>query len=247
MVVVLNEKKHAERMVEEGFLLNRKLSYELGMLYKFYSSYGLKDEEIEHKLHDFCKFWLRGEYNYVKFIKIIERVIKYNKGKGFKNEGLIYFSKKELETIKTIEDIRLQKVLFIMMFFAKIDGSGYCNIKETQVFKMAGVNIKPDKRMLMLRKLFVDGFIKPTMTGGDKILCLDTNEGQKKDGLIIDSAYNPIVHYLEYLGDKRIKACFQCGQNFIGTGNKSMYCSRCKEIIRLEQWRESKKRRVDGN
>jgi len=244
MVIITDERQHAEKMIEEGFLLSRKLSYELSILYKYFKSFGVEDKENQQKLHDFCKFWLRSEYNYVKFIKIIDKVSKNSKKSLLKQEKSIKFTESEMKMLYGIEDMKHRKVLFILMFFGKVDGFDYCNSKETEIFKLAHVLTKPEKRTEILRWLFLNGYTKPTMTGGEKILCID----HSKDSVVafeISKYENPIVYLHAYDGDKKVKQCEGCGVLFLAKSNSAKWCDKCREKKRLESWRESKRRISD--
>lgn len=262
MVIITNEKKHAERMLEQGFLLTHKITYELSILYRYYIFLGVRQDEVERKLHDFCKFWLRKEYNYIKFIKIIEKVGRYCKNKVLKQGNEIVFTESEMRVILTIDNKVTQKVLYMMMFFGKIDGFGYCNLKETEIFKYAHATTKPDKRIEVLRSLYQLGFTKPTVTGGDKVLCIneltckdtpllfeELKEAGEKVAFVVDRYEDPIVYFLAYTGEKMVKECEGCGGLVMVKSNSAKWCEKCRKEKRLEGWRRSKEGagRGDGN
>lgn len=247
MVIIPNEKLHAEKMIEEGFLLTRKLSFELGILYRYYNSLGVEKQEIEQKLHDFCKFWLQNEYNYVKFIKIIEKISNFNKKTVLKQGNVIFFTKLEIRMLEGIENKKIRNLLFIMMFYGKVDGFGYCNEKESQLFKLAHIgSTKPDKRTEMIRWLYLNGYSKPTMTGGDKVLCIDgtickdTPSFGKDVAFIIERYEDPLVYLKAHMEDGVIKVCEGCGVLIEAKSNSAKWCKKCREKRRLEGWRESK-------
>ena len=115
--IILNEKLHAEKMLETGFQL--KANYrrvELGILYKYYIGLFVKKDDAEKRLHDFCRFWLREEYNYVKFIKIIESVENYVGKTELKKPKRILYTKEEIDALKSIVEDSLRRVLFVIMF-----------------------------------------------------------------------------------------------------------------------------------
>jgi len=246
MVRILDEKTHAERMVEEGFLLNRKLTYELSILFKYYKSLGVGIKEIDQKLHDFCKFWLREGYNYVKFIKVIEKVISLSKNSFLKSGRTIFFTKNEMKLLEQLEDDKIRKLLFIMMFFGKVDGAGYCNVKQSEVFKLAHLTGKQESRDAMLHWLKKEEYIKPTLTGGDKIRCIDENSFENADvAFVIERFEDPLVYMIAYKDDRFVKVCEGCGLMIIGKSNAVKWCGKCREKRRLEAWKETYKKRKE--
>ena len=256
-VIVVDEKAHAEKMMEEGFLLNKRMSFELGILFRYYRSLGVDKEENERKLHDFCKFWLRKEYNYVKFIKIIDSVANYNKKTVLGQGKDIVFSKKEMEIITSIDNDCLERVLFIVMFFGKVDGFNYCNVKDTEVFKLAHVSVKPDKRDAMMFWLAQNGYLSATMTGGVKVLvgdpeiCKDAplcGLEKGKIGVVVERFDDPVLYLKSWKGEKKVKTCQDCGGLMVVKGLGTRFCKGCASKRRLEAWKREydKKRGIVG-
>lgn len=256
-VIVIDEKAHAEKMVEEGFLLDKRMAFELGILFRYYRSLGVDKEENERKLHDFCKFWLRKEYNYVKFIKIIDSVANYNKKTVLGQGKDIVFSKREMEIIVSIENDCLERVLFIIMFFGKVDGFNYCNVKDTEIFKLAHVSAKPEKRDAMMHWLSKNGYLSATMTGGVKVLvgdpriCKDAplcGLNEEEIGVVVEKYEDPVLYLKAWKGDKKIKVCVDCGGLMVVKGATTRFCVDCARKRRLEGWkREYDKKKGIGN
>ena len=238
--IVINEKLHAEKMLETGFQLKPQYRrQELSILYKYFISLFVKKDDAEKRLHDFCRFWLREEYNYVKFIKIIESVESYVGKTELKKPKRILYTKEEIDVLKSVAEDSLRRVLFVIMFFGKVDGFNYCNAKESEIFKIARMNVKPDDRKKFMRELCNRGYIRPTMTGGDKVLCADErllledgSENWIKSGveediaLVVEDVHQPIFAYWEIFGGTEVKigVCAGCGKKIIKNSNRQKFC-----------------------
>jgi hypothetical protein len=255
-IIIRNEKDHAEKMMEEGFLLNKKMTFELGILFRYYKSLGVDKEENERKLHDFCKFWLRKEYNYVKFIKIINGVANFNKNTVLAQGRDIVFSKNEMRIIVDIENEPMERLLFIIMFLGKVDGFNYCNAKDTEIFRLAHVVAKMEKRDEMMHWLSKNGYLSATMTGGIKVLvgdpqiCKDTplcGLSEDEIGVVVERFEDPVLYLKAWRGDSKVKVCVDCGGLMVVKGTNTRFCVGCSKKRRLEGWkREYDKRRVGG-
>ncbi len=259
--MIFDENTHAEKMIETGFQLKPQYRRkELSVLYKYYASFLMKKDDIEKKLHDFCHFWLRDEYNYVKFIPVIDSIADFAKKVEIKKAKRIIFTKGELDTLSKIEEEILRRVLFIMMYFGKVDGFNYCNAKESEIFKLVKVNVRGEDRGKIVRELYIRGYINPTMTGGDKILCCDERllledgsdlwikSGIEDDiGLIVENVYDPIFDYWLVFGGKEIKTgvCAGCGKKIVKNSNRQKWCVACKEKHRLEEWKEQYRKKIE--
>lgn len=252
----MNETKDVENMIQNGFSDPKKFYRELYLLSAYYYSIGKDEASVENLLHAFCQKWMGKEYIYPKMIKIIQKILKESKRYVLKNVDEVVFSPSEMKEIIEIGDDILRRLLFIMCFFAKVNGSLYCNAKDADIFKLSGYPTRADRRIPYLRRLFLMGKISPTLTGGDKVLVLDgTKENQLKDldtdleicnlpPLRIDRFDNPVAYLTEYLGGK-IKECSGCGVKIEANGenNRTKWCERCAKEQRLKTWREANSNR----
>ena len=134
----------------------------------------------------------------------------------------------------------------VLLLETKVHGFNYCNAKESEIFKIARMNVKPDDRKKFMRELCNRGYIRPTMTGGDKVLCADErllledgSESWIKSGveediaLVVEDMHQPIFAYWKIFGGTEVKigVCAGCGKKIIKNSNRQKWCEEC--IVQL--------------
>ena len=162
--------------------------------------------------------------------------------------------KEELETIKSLNNIRLEKLAFILLVYCKINKqvnpliNNKINIPLTNIIKESCLNKNNDSKIL-LNDLYKKEFIhQGNSCDGTAIQILYAiNEGEL--AFIIDDLrdYQPITWYLEYRLGLKYKKCKRCGKRFVvkinGKSNnvKQVNCFSCAKIIKKNNDKNRKK------
>jgi len=258
---ILDERVYAQMMLEKGFIKGQVFR-ELIILAKYLKSIGKSEYQIDIELNKFCMKWLK-DYNFVKTMTLLNRVVSIAKKRELKEAEPIVFSKQELDVIRELKDIRKERVLFMLCFFAKLNKTDCCFVKDSTLFSSARVGAKANERTQMLRDLYLMGFIRPLLRGGNRVIFLSPlleRQGEvsvgdeasetvefkvpplsniEGEGIVIDRFENPIAYYVKYIGGL-VKWCSGCGVPFEATGNRAKWCKDCGHIERLRIWKERK-------
>jgi hypothetical protein len=231
-MIIPCEKEYAEERLVSGF--TRQGSFDdLKILAKYFRFLGKNTPQTEKALIEFCE-----KFSYCYNQRLFEKKIK-NAVNDSKKEELRIFSpigvtKKELESIRKIQDFRKQKILFIMLVTAKMfgmrtkNGILYCNVSLTEILRLAKVKALAQEKMDLTRALNVSGLINTNGNSSYEILFLD----EKQDAFeILVTEKNDIISHLLF-------QCPKCGKEIpIGAKSRKM-CNECLKKNELERKRK---------
>ena len=228
-------------MLIKGFIQNKYLT-ELRVLAKYYNKIdGLKTEEVKVKLKEFCKKYL-PEYNEVIHLDLINKATNYGVQKKNTLTVIlsIYITENELQKIRNLNDLKLEKIAFTALVLSKVnkykpknkynsvDSYTIYNFKE--LFKYAKVKCKQNQKDEYLKQLSKSGLFNYTVYGGLKVNFVD-EVGQT--AITLNNFNDFVLEYEKYIGGNVIN-CEKCGVPFYPTNNSQKYCNICKK----DNWRE---------
>lgn len=181
----------------------------------------------------------------------IENSIKNCKKREYRMIESIKITKQELDYIKSFNDIRLEKLLFIMLCVAKYDHyySDSCdywlNRSVSFIFKQARVHVRVKERLELLRKLYLSGaFALSHKTGSSnkKLLYVSDNQNDEIAMELTEVDFKELAYtYCYYTnGFSGYAHCSKCGCLIKKKSNRQKYCVECS--IKTEQ--ENSKDRV---
>ena len=239
--MIFNELEYAERMLKEGFLQDKYLM-ELKLLAKYYNKIkGLITDDIKIKLKEFCKKYL-PEYNEILHLELISKAVHCGVQK--KNTLVIVpfipIMKNELEEIKKLNNLNLERLSFIALILSKtnkympisnrrkknkniIKGYYVNNYLFKDLFNYAGVICNKKERDILIDQLCETKLFNLT------IFCaLEVNfvDDINKPEFIIEYFDDLILEYLKYIGHN-IVYCENCGKSFIPSNNRHKFCKDC--------------------
>ncbi len=246
MNLILNEKEIVDKALKEGYIDQNKPSKTVIMLTKYYLGEGKTKKET----FDLIDKFMSKNYKNYKFInwqsKINKEINKtYKKGdfELFQLDNIIIYHE-ELVVIKNINDLKLEKLAFALLVYAKIynkingNNTNWVNSELKYVFSDAKIYINIKNQMLMINKLVNLDLIRVSrkVDCTNIIVLFARNNGNI--AFKIDNFQNIIYYYLKLFNPKRFKECKECGALIKITSNHIMYCRNCWKEIRLEQQRE---------
>ena len=209
-----------------------KIKY-LYMLLKYFYYYGLKKSDAIKKIKDFC-FLCDSNYNFDLaedlFIKM-KKIYGKQKIKIPKNVGI---TKKELDVIKSCNNYKKEKILFVLLVIAKnnhVSSEKYYvnDIKDSTLFRLAKVYLNKVDRNKIMRELYSDNyFSKPRYDSQNFIINYvdDSNDFE----IIIEDMNNIISFYPVY--------CEKCNKRIDKVTEKRKLCDKCyKEKRNIERFR----------
>ena len=250
--IILNEKKRAEEIIENPDLINhKKPSTDVAILARyFYHEEKLNRNQIVKKIdlimEDGYPF-----YNDFNWYNTILSYIKLAQKKNLVQIDYVPVTKKELNTISSVNEERKERILFTMLCLSKYynqvneNNNNWINTNDSEIFKLANVSMKSIYRDKMIHSFINDGYLKQSKNNKNNNLMVTFLDETDETVLKISDYRELGYQYMFYRNNKMIKKCQNCGI-FIKIKSKydgsTKYCKNCAEKITRENWRLSKKK-----
>ena len=228
--MIFYEKDRAEQLLENGSL--SLMSYnDLSLLARYFKYLGKSKKQIKKSILSFCKKYSQ-DFNEILARRKIDNAVKSTQFYSLRIKKDINITKKEFDTISSVSDFKLRKILFVMLAIAKYakyndnrikkrktkySDNFYVNFKFTTIIKMARVNVSKDCRNSLLYDLENTGLIKTTMTGAFQVNFVDKEE----DSFVIITDMNDIISFFPL-------CCEKCGKR-MDINSKSKMHEMCPE------------------
>lgn len=233
-MLILNEKKYAEELylgrnsevksvtAKVGYITRYQL-YALGYNDEDNYSYAVK---WMHKHHD--------NFDESCYSKLISDAVKKAHKRPFFDVGNISITKSELETITSLNNLRAEKILFVLLCMAKqqrvIYGftNGLVKYSLPDLCKMARVSVPTDEREYILHELIKSGHIDYPKKNDTCCLMVTFIDDDGATELIVDEtdckelAYT----YLNWKNSGGYDRCENCGRLFRKNRHRK-YCYEC--------------------
>lgn len=265
---ILNELEYAENMLQSGFK-SKRYEYELKMLAKYYFSKGISTEDIQCLLLKFCNKYIT-DFNEIKYMNMLKRTLKYAQINSIFIVSPVDVTLSEIEKIRELEDLKLEKIMFILLVISKINRQSYelyiedkikhkkknaampkiideyyADGKINSFFSKAKIYLKRKERAGIIKKLIDKGLIGMTKSCKYEINFID-RENCNNIALTINNFSNFVLEYMRYIGDN-IGTCEECSGLFEIKGKNHKYCKNCWHKINRDQTRNRvKKHRCNG-
>ena len=151
----------------------------------------------------------------------------------------VIITQAELEKIKSLDDIRKEKIAFVLLADAKYDNAyknkklNYSFLSNSDLYRLARVTMPVAERNMFLHFLYSDGLVEininPT-SKGKKLLYV--SESDEDVGLVLsENNYNELA--FTYLNWKNggYKECKKCG-NLFKAKTSAQYCKKCSPVYK---------------
>lgn len=171
-----------------------------------------------------------------KYFKIIYRNIASAKKYKFRSVSPVVITKSEMERITNLNDIRKEKIAFVLLAVAKYynnvssDNNNRMYISMSDLFKLARVAIPCKERATYLHFAYQEGLlVEHTFVGTNlKVVGFVENEGEIALELGEDDYKELAYAYLNYKNGG-YKHCKNCGKLFKMQKNAPgrLYCKEC--------------------
>ena len=175
-----------------------------------------------------------SDFKYEGFVRAINKCINDVKKYKIKNIDSIKITKSEMDKIKSLNDIKKEKIAFVILALAKYFNDAYDNQKDnfyaktSEIFKFARVSIPVKERDYYLRFAYEDGILKPNYSIGNNAYTA-AFVSHNDDDVVLElneSDYLEIAYtYLNYKNGG-YKRCKECGRWFKFSSSKpnEQYC-----------------------
>lgn len=242
MVNEYNEISYAKKMLDSGFLTNKRM-YELNILAKYFFYLGYKPKEVQERVVDFCNNYF-DSFSEAKYFDKIQSILNNARKMPIIEVGTIQITEKEVEFINSIkEPFKFNDVLFCLLVIKKIreklGQQPYLNCKYTKFTKSCGLS-SPKALYPLLRRLEQLGFIRVCRNSNLEIL-FNVDASNSPTVIEVNDFDNIYAYYHNYLGKGRYVECSSCGKMVRVKGNRRKYCNECARIINIQKTLERKK------
>lgn len=255
MTLVLNEIKQAKQIIELH-QLGDKPSSTLFLLGKYFCQYeNLKQEDIVKSLNEFMAS-ANDNYNPILWADLIENISENAHKYPLRQIEHIRIKNSELEKIHSLNKVKLEKLLFVLLCYAKLHDSvsstnnGWTNISIPDLFKEARVTVKyKNDKYLILNDLFQHGYISYSKKNENLNMQInynifdDCNSDDNDDDLIIDDFRELGYCYMNYFSMGDFMNCERCGILIPKKTNNQHYCKDCGKIVNVEKQKERDKKK----
>lgn len=256
--VTFSEKKDIEKVLSSGEVTQDNVVYTISSLAKY--NFSVKNMSDDENCKDIKK-WLKVHYQYyveTELYNIIQQKVEAaHTYKLLESDDLVIY-KSELDKISAVDDIRFEKVLFVLLCVAKLQKNifGYQNGKYkfslTNIFKLARVNIPSVDRNMFIHQLLRDGYINAPFRVSDeqRYITFMSNEENDTEVFSVDECdFNELAYvYLSWKNDgKGYTRCQKCNRLMKQSKTKpKKYCEECAKDSTKESWREASKKYRDA-
>lgn len=170
------------------------------------------------------------------YSNVISKAIKGSKKLPLYRIDSISITKNEFETIKSLNNIREEKILFVLLCMAKQQSNifkftdGLVRYTITDLCKYARISVPADEREYILHNILVKGLISCPKKNDTKCLRVNFIEENGETELILNEIDCQELAYV-YLKQKNgsgFKRCLRCGR-LMSSRNKKDFCPYCEQ------------------
>lgn len=168
------------------------------------------------------------------YSNVISKAIKGSKKRPLYKIDNIIITKKEFDTIKSLNNIREEKILFVLLCMAKQQSKvlkftdGLVRYTITDLCKSARISVPADEREYILHNILVKGFISCPKKNDTKCLRVNFLEENGEAELILNEidCQELAYAYLKLKNGSGFKRCRRCGR-LMNSRNKNDFCQYC--------------------
>lgn len=252
MSIIFNEVEYAENIEKEKITSSYDIMRKGILLAKLYINRGLSDNEILILLNK--KFdILDCSYNYnIKYTKIKKMLTLAKQNPNMMNKS-IYFNDSELNFIHNINDINIEKILFIMLSITKFYNYAPIYFTNKEIFNLSKIKYtsKENDRIfnfLIKNKIYNIDERKVGNGKGIKKICYFLNDNIKClddiNNCVIEifNYKNLVYYYLNYFNIGSYLLCEDCKCIELRKSNSQVYCKECAKVRANKQRSDWKKK-----
>ena len=174
------------------------------------------------------------------YSKIISDCIKKAVKRPFYHVDSVKITKNEMEIITSQDNLRHEKILFVLLCMAKIQKSSYSfdngliSYNITDVFKTARVSVPVDEREDILHKLLKLDLIGLPVKNDTKCLFVKFMDESEEDIVLElnEQDCGELAYaYLKYTGKSKVFRCSRCGKLIKQSKKFGDMCKGCQDSI----------------
>lgn len=238
-MMILNEEKYAKELLmgQNNSIKSIKRKIDLIARYNYYVMHKNNDDSYTSIVK-----WLEKHHEIFSeqtYSNVISDCIKKATKRPFYYIDSIKITKKEMDTITSQDNLRHEKILFVLLCMAKQQKVAYgfddklVSYSMTDLFKSARVSVPVDEREDILHKLLKAGLIGLPVKNDTKCLFVDFMDDVEEDVVLElneqdcgELAYS----YLHFTGKAKIARCSKCKKLIKQNKKYGGLCKGCGEL-----------------
>ena len=235
-MMILNEEKYAKDLLLGKNRDIKSAIKKIGYITR-YNLHVLGKNDIEN--YNSTVAWMKkhqDNFEESAYSNSISKAIKSAKKREFYKTDVIIITKNELETIKSVENIREEKILFVLLCMAKQQaisiGFTYGLVKYSIVdlCRMARISVPANDREYILHDILMKGFISCPKKNDTKCLKVNFIDNDSEQEFVLNEidCQELAYAYLKWKDGKGFKRCKSCGRLMKSKGNKDI-CTYCEQ------------------
>lgn len=249
MKIILDEKVKAEEILSSGEIYDNVYTTMRLLIKYWFLNDGLRKKKITEKLESFLEKNYEG-YNPAKWQDKIEKEVnRYIRKKyPFNKVESINITKSELDHIRGLDNIILERLAFTMLAYCKIENiikpnnKNWINADMKELFKDAKIVGNNTRKYGYIHKVKEYGGIYVTQVVDGNGIRIDFASEEGDAELIVSDFREFVLEYLKWRGEN-IGNCVECGCRIEITNNRILYCKECAKKSELEKYKRYNQKR----
>ena len=254
-MLILNEEKYAQGIYDGSNNEVKSILPKVRYITRYFiNSLGQTDDEVYKN----TVVWMREHHNTFDesyYSNLISDAIKQAHKYPFYNIENIKVTKTELDIISSLDNLRAEKVLFVLLCMAKQQSAangftnGLVKYSITELCKMARISVPADDREYILYNIVQKGLLGYPKKNNTQCLIVNFINDEDEVVLTLDETdcQELAYVYLNWKNDgKGYTRCQRCSKLIKQSKTKPRkYCEECAKESHLESKRLSEQRRRD--
>ena len=235
-MMILNEEKYAKDLLLGKNRDIKSAIKKIGYITR-YNLHVLGKNDIEN--YNSTVAWMKkhqDNFEESAYSNSISKAIKSAKKREFYKTDVIIITKNELETIKSVENIREEKILFVLLCMAKQQAisigftDGLVKYSIVDLCRMARISVPANDREYILHDILMKGFISCPKKNDTKCLKVNFIDNDSEQEFVLNEidCQELAYAYLKWKDGKGFKRCKSCGRLMKSKGNKDI-CTYCEQ------------------
>ena len=234
--MILNEEKYAKELLTGQNDTVKSIRQKIDLIARY--NYHVMNKKADESYTSIVK-WLEKHHEIFSeqtYSNVISDCIKKAAKRPFYHIDTIKITKKEVETIAAQDNLRHEKILFVLLCMAKQQkvaygfDNGLVSYKITDLFKAARVSVPVDERENILHELFKAGLIGLPMKNDTK--CLFVKFMDESDDVVLSLSEQDCGElayaYLHHTGKAKVFRCSKCGKLIKQSKKYGDLCKGCQ-------------------